>query len=243
MTDSPLSSSLAALSQLLVGERTFAEALSRVAELAIEAVPPAEMVGIAMVVKGRGRTARVTDETTPAVDQDQYEAADGPSLTSFDEQRIVAIDSTLQPGRWQVFQDVAAEHDVLSTLTVPLEVGQKAVGALNLYARSERAFGEAEVETGTLFATQAAVVLVNSQAYWDEHELGDRLREAIAHRVVIEQAKGILMAAQPCGPNEAFVMLVKASQRENVKLRHIAQRVVAATVSRAHTRHRNDPPA
>ena len=40
-------------------------------------------------------------------------------------------------------------------------------------------------------------------------------------RAAIEQAKGILMAAQRCGPDRAFEILVRASQRENRKLRDI----------------------
>jgi AmiR/NasT family two-component response regulator len=44
---------------------------------------------------------------------------------------------------------------------------------------------------------------------------------------VIEQAKGILMARSPqLSAEDAFDLLRKASQRENVKLRDIAQRLV-----------------
>jgi hypothetical protein len=43
---------------------------------------------------------------------------------------------------------------------------------------------------------------------------------------VIEQAKGILMAQQRCGPDEAFDLLRRASQRFNVPVRVLAARVV-----------------
>ncbi len=36
------------------------------------------------------------------------------------------------------------------------------------------------------------------------------------------------MVTQRCGPDEAFGILVKASQRENMKLRTIASRIVEA---------------
>ena len=46
-------------------------------------------------------------------------------------------------------------------------------------------------------------------------------------RAVIEQAKGILIARSPeITPDKAFDVLRRASQRENVKLREIAQRIV-----------------
>jgi AmiR/NasT family two-component response regulator len=65
-----------------------------------------------------------------------------------------------------------------------------------------------------------------TQACWDATELGDRLGGAMQSRAVIEQAKGILMGAQRCGPDEAFDLLRRASQGEDVKLREIAQRIV-----------------
>ena len=43
---------------------------------------------------------------------------------------------------------------------------------------------------------------------------------------VIEQAKGILMAQQRCGPDEAFDLLRQASQRFNVPVRVLAARLV-----------------
>ena len=64
------------------------------------------------------------------------------------------------------------------------------------------------------------------QAYWDAHDLTVNYRDAMVHRAVIEQAKGILMGAQRCTPDQAFAMLRDASQRENVKLRDIARRLV-----------------
>jgi GAF domain-containing protein len=231
MSETALTASLTALSQFFVGERTLKETLDRVTELTVDAVPAAEMVGITMIVEGRGRTAVFTDQTAPEVDQGQYDSGDGPCLTAFDEQRIVEIESTLEPGRWQEFRDVAADHGVRSTLSLPLGVDKTPVGALNLYASRERAFGETEVEVGSRFAAQAAIALANSQAYWDAQQLSARLGEAMAHRAVIEQAKGILMGAQRFGPDEAFALMVKASQRENVKLREIAQRIVDTATS------------
>src|SRR5215468_6468932 len=43
---------------------------------------------------------------------------------------------------------------------------------------------------------------------------------------VIEQAKGILMAQHDCGPDEAFDLLRRASQRFNVPVRVLAARLV-----------------
>ena len=61
-----------------------------------------------------------------------------------------------------------------------------------------------------------------------------RLRTALATRAAIGQAEGIIMASLGCSPDEAFAVLVKQSQTENVSLATIAAETVAR-VQRGHT--------
>jgi hypothetical protein len=58
-----------------------------------------------------------------------------------------------------------------------------------------------------------------------------RLRAQLESLPVIEQAKGIVMAQQRCGPEEAFDLLRRASQRANVKVHVLAARIVAQVAS------------
>jgi GAF domain-containing protein len=236
MADSPLTSSLVALSRFFVGDGTLEETLSRVADLTIEAIPPADLVGITLPVDGRKRTAIFTDPAAPEIDQAQYDSGEGPCLAAFEEIRITMVESTLQDGKWPAFRQAAIAHGVRSTMAVPLVVDKLCIGALNLYSRRERAFGEADTETAMLFGSQAAIVLANAQAYWDARKLTVRLGDAMDTRAVIEQAKGILMGIHRCDADEAFQLLVQASQRENVKLRTIAQRLVDNTTAPARRR-------
>jgi len=48
---------------------------------------------------------------------------------------------------------------------------------------------------------------------------------------VIEQAKGIVMAQQQCGPDEAFDLLRRVSQRTNIKLNLLAAQIVENVAS------------
>jgi GAF domain-containing protein len=240
VAESPLTSSLAALSRFFVGDGTLQETLTRVADLTVEALPATELAGITMMVEGRPQTAVFTDEAAPEIDEAQYRTGDGPCLDAFREGRVMRIDSTLRDGPWKAFRETAADHGIRSTLSLPLVVDKTPVGALNLYANRENAFGEEDVDTATVFASQAAIVLANAQAYWDARELSSGLSEAMKHRAVIEQAKGMLMAAEGLDEDAAFRMLVSASQRENVKLRDIALRIVDQAVARA-ARTEDDP--
>jgi AmiR/NasT family two-component response regulator len=125
------------------------------------------------------------------------------------------------------FARLAQERGVLSTLSLPLVAGGSGVGAMNLYASVVKGFSDEDEALGADLATAAAIVLANAGAYWDARRLSEQLTEAMESRAVIEQAKGMLMAQSPgITPDEAFDLLRRASQRENVKLRDIARRIV-----------------
>ncbi|KOT46398.1 hypothetical protein ADK47_19380 [Streptomyces rimosus subsp. rimosus] len=54
-----------------------------------------------------------------------------------------------------------------------------------------------------------------------------QLREAMASRPLIDQARGILMADEACTAAQAWDMLRYTSQHTNIKLREVAAAVVA----------------
>ena len=212
-----------------VGDGSLRETLHRVSELTVEALDPVDFVGLTMAIDGTRRTAVFTDLTSPEIDQAQYDSGEGPCLDAFETGRVVAVDSMIDAGPYPAFRAAAAAHGINSTLSLPLVVDQGTVGAMNLYSRIPVGFTETDRGLASSFAAQASIVLANTQAYWDAYDLSVNYREAMASRAVIEQAKGILMGAQRCTPDEAINMLRDASQRENVKLREIAARLVAST--------------
>ncbi|MFC8102353.1 ANTAR domain-containing protein [Streptomyces sp. NPDC057363] len=54
-----------------------------------------------------------------------------------------------------------------------------------------------------------------------------QLRQAMASRPVIDQARGMIMALGSCGPGEAWEVLREVSQSSNIKLRLVAVHLVA----------------
>nr|WP_307517400.1 ANTAR domain-containing protein [Streptomyces umbrinus] len=56
-----------------------------------------------------------------------------------------------------------------------------------------------------------------------------QLRRAMESRPTIDMARGILMTACSCSPDEAWEILVAVSQNSNTKLREVAEAVVATT--------------
>jgi GAF domain-containing protein len=221
-----LAESISELSRLLVNEEALEDTLHRVAELACRTIGSCDLAGVTLMRDGKAETAVFTDPTSPEIDADQYATGVGPCLDAYRQQRVVRIASTTEDEEWPPFSRAAAEHGVMSTISFPLATREHAIGALNLYSKSANAFGDADQEVGRLFSEQASVALANAQLYASAHRLSQQLNEALRSRAVIDQAKGILMAQNGVSADEAFRLLVGASQRSNRKLRDIAQELV-----------------
>ncbi len=94
------------------------------------------------------------------------------------------------------------------------------------------AFDQRAIEKGEAFAAYAAIAVGNADTFVSRAEKAENLRAAMASRATIEQAKGILMAQGGLSPDDAFALLVRATQRENRTLRDLAADVVARVQAR-----------
>ena len=221
-----LDTALRSLSRLLLAEETLDMTLTRVAGLACRALGVCDLASVTMISDGRPSTPVQTDPLAKELDTVQYRSDHGPCLEAYSVRRVVRGTIPASADRWPAFTEAAEKAGVRSVLAVPLTVGDRPVGALNLYSQTADTFDENDEETALLFSEQAAVACANAEVYWRTHNLTEHLREALESRDVIGQAKGILMARRGITADAAFEALRRASQHRNVKLRAIADEVV-----------------
>jgi GAF domain-containing protein len=215
------------LGHMLVAEDDIDTTLQRVVDLAARTIEGCDAAGVTLDDRNGYVTAASTDERTLEVDSGQYAVGDGPCLTAMRDVAIVRVSVDEAEERWPRFVADARSHDVRSFLAAPLVVRGRAIGALNLYSRSADGFGRVDDVLVSLYGAQAAIALANARTYEGARRLSEQLQEAISSRAVIEQAKGILMAEHRVGPDEAFGLLRTRSTRSNIKLRVIAEQIVA----------------
>jgi GAF domain-containing protein len=227
--DEPGPGQIPALFALLLPATPLTDVLQRVTQLACRTVASCEMAGITVEQGGRLQTPAYTDERAPRIDQFQYDAGSGPCVDAFRRGVVNQIADTAIDERWIEFSRAAATENIRSTLSVPMDVSgnrTEVLGALNLYSEVPDAFDTDAIASTENLAQQAAIVIANAQAYWGLKELSEQLQAALTSRAVIEQAKGILMAQSHVRADDAFEVLVRASQRENRKVRDIAAEIV-----------------
>ncbi|MGH9067403.1 MAG: ANTAR domain-containing protein [Acidimicrobiales bacterium] len=224
----PTPEALIALAGILVAEQSLEATLTQVLTLACGSLAGGDLGGITLLEREGPNTAVATDELARRVDAGQYNlASGGPCLDAYRRQVINRIDSTADEGRWPEFCALAAEAGILSILSLPLVVEGDGLGAINVYCRHAGGFSLSDEVTGAAFASLASVAMANARMYWRTQRLAGQLEEALSTRGAIEQAKGILMVEQGCSADEAFEMLVRASQRSHAKLHDVAAKLVA----------------
>jgi putative methionine-R-sulfoxide reductase with GAF domain len=184
------------VSRVSVGDTILEETLLRVAELAKAAICGSDMVGVTMLVAGQPRTAVSTDDVVSEVEYVEYRSGIGPCLDACADRQVQWVESTDKDDRWPAFSRAAAAQGILSSMSLPLVAHHEGIGALNCYSRTPTAFSADDERVAAPFALAAAMVL----AYWDASHTGQRFGLALPSPATVEQAKGILMAAQGYRP-------------------------------------------
>jgi GAF domain-containing protein len=215
----------AELGGIVFAEHTLEAVMDRIATLAKATIPGADEVSVTLV-NGKPVTAAATGDLAVAVDEVQYGAGTGPCLDAAEAATTVLIPDMAAEERWPEFTPLARDRGAESSLSIGLPVQQRVYGALNIYSRSPHAFDDDAVAAAESFARYAAVAVANATLYQATAALAEQMKVAMASRAVIDQAKGILMGAHGCDSEQAFTLLVTASQRHNRKLRDIAQGIV-----------------
>ena len=188
--------------------------------------------GIVLHASGFRPAVACSDETAARMEAIQREIQDGPCLAAIRTGQVASVEDTALGGQWAEFGARAGAEGVGSSLSVPLAVGDRQAGALNLYAPGAGAFGEARLRWARGVAAAVSGVLALAASRAEQARQVEDLRAALVARAVIDQALGIIMAQQRCTSDEAFDMLRRASQSRNVKLRDVAAGIVTGISGR-----------
>ncbi len=195
---------------------------SRIVEGALEVVLEAGHASLT-VRRRRGRfsTLAATSDLAEAADEAQYALHEGPCVEACESAGWFRSGEVGTDPRWPRWGPRAAGLGVHSLLSVQLLHQAGPIGALNLYAESPGGFADREVvHLASLYATHAALALAAAEQL-------SGLETALTSRHTIGLAQGVLMERYSLTPDQAFALLQRMSSTANVKLREVAEDVVA----------------
>jgi GAF domain-containing protein len=221
---------LEALTAALDDDGAVDPALQLVCEHVVKVVPGADMASVTLIRDGTPETAACSDGYAVDIDIDQYRAGEGPCLEAAATGEVVRVDVETARERWPVFTRNAVEAGAASYLSAPLVIDAQHVGSLNLYGMHSHGYHELDGALLEVYLTAVEMALRATARYQTARQQAANLTTALVSRATIDQAKGIIMGARGITAAQAFQVLVAQSQRENVKLHTLAERLVDAVV-------------
>jgi putative methionine-R-sulfoxide reductase with GAF domain len=219
MSDVELARVFADAAKVLAAQESMGRTAEELVALAVEVVPGADAAGLSLARNGTVVTFAATGELASACDAAQYDTGEGPCLQAVWEDRVLRVEDFTTETRWPAFSARAADLGARSLLAAHLSSERGSVSALNLYARKPSAFDEQSRTIAVIYAAHATIALEASRLEGD-------LRAAVETRQGIGQAVGIVMERHDLTAKQAFDLLVRSSQKVNVKLRDLADAVV-----------------
>ncbi|WP_338900558.1 GAF and ANTAR domain-containing protein [Streptomyces sp. TG1A-60] len=213
---------MASLARDLLARDSVDTTLERITSSATELVAGCDAAGILVLHGTRVETLAPTHPLVTDSDRLQEHLGEGPCFdaarSSHGERVFRIADLTDEPPRWPAYAPRARQLGVGSMMGFLLFTEDEELGALNLYSYKPGAFGEVSELAGWLLASHAAVAFSSARTH-------AQMEHAVATRHVIGEAMGILMGSHHLTEDQAFGVLRRYSQENNIKLREIARRV------------------
>jgi signal transduction protein with GAF and PtsI domain len=122
------------------------------------------------------------------------------------------------------YPELARRTGLASLLSVPLQVGNKVIGTLNIYTNERRSFTPEEIGFAKAVAGQAALAFENARLISETLEM----KRTLEARKVIERAKGILQLRHSISEEQAYLDLRSESRRLRRPMRDLAEAIVLA---------------
>jgi GAF domain-containing protein len=216
------------LAKIVVAAQPLGALLTQIAELARGTVPGVDDASVTLIERGSPRSVAFAGDTQLAalLDERQYEDGFGPCLDASASGSLIVVDMA-QDTTYPEFARLALRKGIQRSMSVGMPTVQQTTGALNLYGKDgSKAFTEHDQDVATTFAGCAAVAMANAALYAGAVQEVDQMKQALASRASIEQAKGILMQARRCTADQAFTILRSLSSTSNRKLRDVAQSII-----------------
>jgi GAF domain-containing protein len=167
-----------------------------------------------------GDLAQVLEEAAPQL-------WSGPSLEVLASGAAVRTTDLPGHGRWPALAGLPSMRGVNGVLCVPVEGPAGPAGTLTAVRRPDRPWLAQEVESLVTYACVVATLVRAAAEAERTTQIIEQLEHALHHRVVIEQAKGILMEREQLDPAGAFDRLRKAARARRRRVSEVAAEVVA----------------
>jgi transcriptional regulator with GAF, ATPase, and Fis domain len=227
MRSDELGEALVEFADTLVADFDIVEFLQRLTDRCVDLLP-FDAAGLMLAdPEGRLRVVAATSDDVRLLETAQLHLDEGPCLECHRTgEPVTIVDMSTVPKRWPRLAPTLDQLGFVSVHALPMRRRTDVVGAMNMFSKSP---GEPDPETAQAARTLTSVAtigLLQQRARRQKEILAEQLRTALAGRVVIEQAKGVLAERLSVGTEHAFDLLRRHARRRNRRLTDLARAVV-----------------
>ncbi|MGZ4488677.1 MAG: ANTAR domain-containing protein [Nocardioides sp.] len=159
---------------------------------------------------------------------------EGPCLEAFHTGRpVVNVPVEESARRWPVFTRNAAELGFRTVQVVPLSLRGTVLGALSLLFTDVTALDEDGLAVSQALASVTTIGLLQERTSRQKEILAEQLQTALAQRVTIEQAKGVVAELAGIEVPQAFDLILAYCRAQGRPLGAVARAVVGGTIDLA----------
>jgi GAF domain-containing protein len=181
-----------------------------------------------MLLDGDGvlRSTTATDRPGGMLEALQEQFGEGPCVDAFLKDGPVLAEDLGADPRWPSVGPLAARHGVRAVLGVPIDLRDGPMGTLNVYAGAPRRWDDSDVAAIQAYTRVIASLLRTAVLAHVSGRAATQLQQALDHRSLIEQAKGILMERRGLDQQAAFELLRSRARSTRRRLHDVARETV-----------------
>ncbi len=156
---------------------------------------------------------------------------EGPCLDCYRTSQPV-VNERLEPGhgRWPRFVPEARRRGFTMAHALPMRLRGTTIGAVNVLQDHDRAVKDVELTLAQSMADIATIGLLQHRAVQEATVLAEQLQRALNTRIVIEQAKGMLLERFETDIDTAFSRMRGYARSHNRLLGDVAGELLAGTL-------------
>lgn len=220
------------LADTLVDEFDALDFLHTLAERSVELLA-ADAAGVILSdLRGELRVVASTSDRAQLLELFELQSAEGPCLDSFATGLPVTnVELSEAESRWPRFVAASVPAGYRSTHAIPLRLRDRVLGAMNLFCAERTMLSSDDIALGQALADVATIGLLQERNVRQSELIAQQLQTALNSRVLIEQAKGVLLGRAGWTTEHAFALMRRHSRRTATPLREVAGAVIDGSLS------------
>ncbi len=226
-----LAQTFVALSDTLVDDFDVMDFLSLLAERSAELLDVTAVGVILSDQRGGWRPMAATNEDARLLELFAMQTREGPCQDCIRDSAVVtSSDLASERSRWPEFAEAAVASGFRAAAAVPMRLRRETIGALTLLNREAVGVSGADAQLGQALADVATVGILHKRAALRKETVSEQLQATLHHRVVIEQAKGVLAESGDLSMQHAFELLRDYARANGQGLTDLARSVADRTI-------------